>query len=155
MKKGILALLTAAVLVLPLATFAADHGGMNHGGMNHSGMQMKGSVIELVPQTVDGVIASVHLKDVKDAMAKMGMKQTHHFMVAFEDENGEDIIPEVVAVKVTDPTGAEGKPVELMTMKGGAGADLILATPGTYKFKVAAKLAKGKKLQYEFTYTFK
>jgi len=162
MKKGFLTLMMAAALALPVAGQAAshnmDHGsmsGMDQGSMSHGGMQMDGSMAMLPMQTVDGISATVHLKDVKATMAKMGMKHSHHFMVSFEDDNGETLTPQVVAVKITGPDGKEAAPVELMAMEGHAGADVVLATPGAYKFKVAAKFATGKKVQYEFAYTVK
>lgn len=148
MKKAILTLMMTAVLALPVAGFAME-------GMDHGSMKMEGSMIMLPMQTVDGISATVHLKDVKAAMEKMGMKHTHHFMVTLEDDNGEELVPQVIAVKITDPSGKEGEPVALMSMKGHSGADVILATPGAYKFTVAAKFADGKKVQYEFAYTIK
>jgi hypothetical protein len=106
-------------------------------------------------QTVDGVSATVHIKDVKATMAKMGMKHTHHFMVTLEDGKGEGILPQVIAVKIIDPSGKESEPVALMSMQDHAGADVILPAPGDYIFKVVAKLPGDKKVQYEFKTTIK
>ena len=147
MKKGILSFMVAALLAVPVAGFTM--------GMEHGSMKMDAAMIMLPMQTVDGISATVHLKDVKAEMEKMGMKHTHHFMVTLEDNNGEELVPQVMAVKIVDPSGKEAAPVELMAMAGGAGADVILATPGAYKFKVAARMADGKKVQYEFAYTVK
>jgi len=171
MKKGFLALMAMTLLALPVTGFAAMHdmghgsmekggmpaGSMDHGnmGMDHGGMQMTGDMAMLPEQTVDGVTALVHLKDVKAAMEKMGMKHTHHFMVMFKDEKGKPVEAQVAAVKIVDPAGNESDPVKLMAMQGHAGADIVLVTPGDYTFKLAAKLANGKKVQYEIKYTVK
>ena len=150
MKKRGLSLMIAVLLALPVAAFAG-------GGMDHGSMKMDAAMVMLPMQEVDGIYATVHLNDVKAEMAKMGMgmKRTHHFMVTLEDGNGEEVVPQVVAVKIVDPGGKEAAPVKLMSMAGHSGADVILATPGVYKFIVAAKLAGDKKVQYEFTYTLK
>lgn len=155
MKKTILALVAAAALSVPGLAFAASHDhGSSHdmnGHDGHGSMKMDGAMQMLPMQTVDGVSATVHIKDVKAAMAKMGMKHTHHFMVTLEDDsNGEQIVPQVIAVKITDPSGKESEPVALMAMQGHAGADVVLATPGAYVFKVAAKIPGEKKVQFEF-----
>jgi len=160
MKKMMMALLATAVLTIPGLSMAASH---EHGSMHdmkghdgHGDMKMDSSMLMLPMQTVDGVSATVHIKDVKATMAKMGMKQTHHFMVTLEnDANGEQIVPQVVAVKITDPSGKESEPVALESMQGHSGADVVLATPGAYIFKVAAKLPGDKKVQYEFKTTIK
>lgn len=170
MKKRVMTMLGMALLLLPGAGFSASHemdhgsmkhgsmgqGTMKHGNMDHGGMQMDGSMAMLPDQTVDGITALVHVKDVKAAMAKMGMNHTHHIMVMLKDaKSGKALEAQVAAVKIVDPTGKETEPVGLMSMQGHAGADVVLATPGDYTFKVAAKLADGKKVQYEFKYTLK
>ena len=164
MKKALMALLAAAVLTLPTLALAAshEHGAMDHGSVHdmkghdeHGGMGMDGTMLMLPEQTVDGVTAMVHLKDVKATMAKMGMKHTHHFMVMFKDATGKQVEAQVAAVKIVDPSGKELETVELMSMQGHSGADVILAAPGAYTFKVAAKLPGEKKVKYEFKTTLK
>lgn len=155
MKKVMSTLLTIATLALATTAFAATHS-MDHGSMDHGDMKMDASMIMLPEQSVEGVTAQVHIKDVKATMAKMGMKHTHHFMVVLSDaKTGKRIEPQLVAVKIIDPAGKEAEAVELMSMEGHSGADVILANPGEYRFKVAAKLADGKKVQYEFKTTIK
>ena len=57
-----------------------DHGkmeGMDHGkmeGMDHNGMGMQGDMAMLGDMTVEGVKARAHIKNVGEAMAKMGME---------------------------------------------------------------------------------
>lgn len=87
MKKRILTLMVAALLALPVAGLAM--------GMEHGSMKMDAAMIMLPMQTVGGISATVHLKDVK---AMMGMMHTHHFMVTLEDQNGEELVPKIVAV---------------------------------------------------------
>jgi hypothetical protein len=152
-----LSLLLAALFIgaLPMgaAAMSHEHGKMEHG--EHGGMMMEGGMVMLGDQTVDGVKAMAHVKDVKAAMAKMGMKETHHFMVAFVDAAGKPITEGTVAVKITAPDGKEGAPVSLMGMEGHFGADVALAAKGAYGFKVGTKLPDGKTRQYEFKYEVK
>ncbi|ALC16645.1 hypothetical protein DSOUD_1873 [Desulfuromonas soudanensis] len=164
MKKRWTVFFTVLLTVgLPFAAVAAshehDHGSMNHEkmeGMNHSGMAMTGDMIMLGDDSEEGVKAMAHLKDVQEAMAKMGMAQTHHFMVMFMDaESGKPIEAGTVAVKIKGPSGSEGEPVKLMGMQGHFGADIALAKKGEYKFKLGTKLADGKKRQFEFEFTLK
>lgn len=161
MKRKLIVLLSALVVTLPLAVFAGsmhEHGeqgtseGMMHG--EHEGMMMQGDMIMLGEQVEDGVKAMAHLKDVKEAMAKMGMDATHHIMILFVDAaTGEPIEEGMVAVKITDPSGSTGEPVKLMGMQGHFGADIVLKEKGEYKFEIGTKLKDGKKRQFEFTYT--
>jgi hypothetical protein len=148
----------AAPLAAPLAAFAAmehgDHGkmeGMKHG--EHGGMGMEGDMVMLGEQTKEGVKAMAHLNDVKEAMAKMGMKETHHFMVAFVDDSGEQLTEGTVAVKIKDAAGKESGPVKLMGMEGHFGADIVLEKAGKYEFMVGTKLKDGKTRQYHFEHT--
>jgi len=164
MKKRWTLFFTVLLTVgIPFAAVAAshedDHGSMNHEkmeGMDHGGMAMKGDMIMLGDDTEEGVKAMAHLKDVKEAMAKMGMKETHHFMVMFMDaETGKAIESGTVAVKVKGPSGGEGEAIKLMGMQGHFGADIALGEKGEYTFKLGTKLADGKKRQFEFEFTFK
>ena len=60
---------------------------MQHGGqgMEQGGMMMGGNMIMLEEKTEEGVRGMVHLTDVGEAMAKMGMKENMHLMVMFTD----------------------------------------------------------------------
>jgi hypothetical protein len=129
-----------------------DHKGMEH--MEHGGMAMQGDMMMLGDQVEDGVKAMAHLKDVKESMSKMGMSETHHFMVMFVDvASGEPIEQGVAAVKIVDPSGNTSEPVALMGMQGHFGADVALSPQGEYVFKLGTKLADGKKRQFEFNFT--
>jgi hypothetical protein len=151
-------------LLLPLGALAMSHekgenAGHDHGKMEgmkqaaHGTMKMEGDMAMLGEQTEDGVKATAHLKDVKAAMAKMGMSETHHFMVMFMDTTtGKPIESGTVAVKIKGPKGEEGKPVELMGMDGHFGADIALNGNGEYEFKIGTKLPDGKKRQFEFKF---
>ena len=158
MKRRMTLLLTVlCALALPLAVAAAgthEHGG--HGkadGAKHLGMTQEGAMITVGDQTVDGVKAMLHLKDVRAALAKLGMKETHHFMIAFVDtRTGKQVNEGTVAVKISPPAGKEAEPVQLVGMVGHFGADVVLPVKGKYLFKVGTKLADGKKRQYEFRY---
>ena len=115
---------------------------MDHG--EHDSMQMHGGMIMLGEQEVDGVKASIHMKDVSEAMAKMGMDVTHHFMITLTDlKSGKALDKGVVAVKITGPSGEEGKPVKLMGMQGHFGVDVSLKEAGDYTFVVATKMEDG------------
>ena len=130
------------------------HGSMDHG--EHGGMGMEGDMIMLGNVVKDGVKAMAHLKDVGKAMAQMGMPATHHIMVMFVDQaSGDPIESGAAAVKIERPDGTESGPIKLMGMQGHFGADIELAEPGKYEFKVGTKLADGKKRQFEFEFTLK
>jgi hypothetical protein len=144
MKRKMIVLLAALfALAAPLAAFAAmEHGDqgkkekmdhsqmkdMKHGG--HGGMEMHGDMAMLGEQTKDGVKAMAHLNDVKEAMAKVGMKETHLFMVAFVDAAGEPVTEGTVAVKFKDGAGQEIGRVKLLGMEGHLGADIVLEKAG-------------------------
>jgi len=173
MKKICTILLTALfALSVPLMASAMSHEKehmehgkmekMEHGSMEgmkheeHGGMMMEKGMVMLGEKTEDGVKAMAHLNDVKDAMAKMGMKETHHFMVMFMDvKSGEPITEGTVAVKIEGPAGKTSDPVKLMGMEGHFGADIVLTEKGKYEFKVGTKLPDGQKRQYEFEYEVK
>ena len=122
-----------------------------HEGHDHSGMAAKGDLLDLGAKAEKGVKATAEMKDVRAAMAKMGAKTTHHFMIAFADEkSGKALAGGTVAVKITDPAGTVTGPMALMGMQGHFGADVILDQPGEYKFQVGSKLADGQTRQFEF-----
>ena len=152
MKKMILpatVLLLSSLLVPALPAWSGhDMGAM--GGMD-MGSASKSIMLENAEQ--DGVMAMVHLNDVREAMAKNGMQETHHMMVMFTDaKTGKPIIEGTVAVKVTDPAGVTGEPKKMMLMGDGFGADISLAAPGKYSLEVGTKLADAKKRVFTFTY---
>lgn len=170
MKKHWLCLLAVTLLgIAPLTVAAMDdhkhhgsktpakkdaHAGHDH--KSHSGMEMDGDTLMLGEQVVEGVEGMAHLKDVKEAMAKVGMNHTHHLMVEFIDlAKGQGIEQGIAAVKVINPAGKESDAVALVGMDGHFGADLILSEKGDYLFKVGSKLPDGKKRQYEFKYSAK
>jgi hypothetical protein len=126
-----------------------DH--KDHAGHDHSGMAAAGGMLDLGAKVENGVKATASMKDVGAAMAKMGMKTTHHFMVSFADEKSAKAIDSgSAAVKITGPDGTVTGPMELMGMQGHFGADVILDKKGEYTFQVGSKLADGTKRQYEF-----
>jgi len=131
-----------------------DHGSMDHGKMEHDSMQMKGGMIMLGEQEVEDVKANIHMKDVRETMAKMGMDATHHFMIALTDaKSGKTLEEGVVAVKIKGPKGEEGQAIQLMGMQGHFGVDVSLKEPGEYHFTVATKLADGKTRKFMATFT--
>ena len=134
-----------------------DHGDhKDHSGHDHSGMAAAGGMLDLGNKAEKGVKATAEMKDVRAAMAKMGMKTTHHFMVSFADEKSAKAIDSgTVAVKITDPAGTVTGPMELMGMQGHFGADVILDKKGEYTFQVGSKLTDGQTRQYEFKTTIK
>jgi len=162
MKTRTVAILSALLLLaLPLGASAASHEHGGHGTMQedqatpHGGMMMDGMIM-LEVKTEDGVQGMVHLKDVSEAMAKMGMKENFHFMIMFNDNStGDQIVKGTVALKITDPAGKESEPLALMPMDDMFGADIALTEKGAYRFTVGTKLADGKKRQFEFEYTLK
>jgi hypothetical protein len=155
MKKNLFICCLAALLTLPAAGFAMDH---NMAGMDHSagmGDTHKG-MVTVGEQVVDGVKAVAHLKDVKATMAKMGMKETHHFMVLFSNaKDGKAITVGSVAVKIKGPDGSDKPAIKLMGMEGHFGADVIIEEKGAYVFTIGTQLADGVKRQFELKYEVK
>ncbi len=178
MKRTTIAILALACLLLPMSAFASgdhgkkmdmDHGkmdkkmDMDHGKMDKKmdmdhgkmGMKMDKDTIMLENEVVDGVMGMGHLKDVQAAMAKMKMKETHHFAVMFQDAESKKHIEEgQAALKIEYPNGETGKAIMLMGMQGHFGADIVLPEKGIYHFYVASKLEDGKKRKYHFHYQF-
>jgi len=161
MKYTMTALLSAILLALPFGLLAASPPSSQEGmsqsgqGMQQGGMMM-GGMIMLEVKTEDGVRGMVHLSDVSEAMAKMGMKENFHFMVMFNDNATDAPIAEgTVALKITDPAGKETEALALMLTDGMFGADIALIEKGAYRFTVGTKLADGKKRQFVFEYTLK
>ena len=159
MKKGLCICSLFALINLPGALFAASHehgmAGMDHGSMSKKSDMHKG-MMTVGEQVVDGVKAVVHLKDVKVTMAKMGMKETHHFMVLFSNaKDGKAITAGSVAVKIKGPDGSDKPAIKLMGMEGHFGADVIIEEKGAYVFTIGTQLADGVKRQFEIKYELK
>ena len=75
-----------------------DHGNSHAAQGEHNGMTSDGSMMIVGSMVSKGVKGMAHLKDVSAKMAEMGMKTTHHFMIAFIDEaTGNQIDAGVVA----------------------------------------------------------
>ncbi len=137
-----------------------DHGSSHessHGSshnmkkMDHGSSKSMGGMIMMDGETVDGVSAMAHLKDVRKAMAEAGMEATHHLMVMFEAESDARPIEEgSAAVKMTIPGDVELKPLMLMGMEGHFGVDINMGEPGMYHFKIGTKLDDGKKRTFHF-----
>lgn len=156
----------AAVPVLSFGSSCEDHGKHSEGGQKmaathdghagHGGMDAAGSMLDLGSVTVNGIEGMAHMKDVRAAMAKMGMKTTHHFMVMFnEEKTGRPVESGKVAVKIISPDGTVTGPLELMGMQGHFGADVTLDKPGEYRFQVGSRLADGATRQFEFRVTLR
>jgi len=129
-----------------------ENGDHDHGQAQHAGMAAAGGMIDLGAVTVKGVVGMAHMKDVRAAMAKMGQKTTHHFMVMFNDQKtGKPLDAGKVAVKITSPDGQVTGPMELLGMQGHFGADVILDQSGEYRFQIGSKLADGEARQFDFT----
>jgi len=164
-----------ACLLLPLNAYAMKHGdmskmdhgdmkgmdhgdmkGMDHGdmkGMDHSSMNMDGETIPLGEVDVDGVKGSAYLLDVSEAMAKHGMKTTHHLMIKFTGvDDGEEIVKGRAAAKVKGADGKESKAFKMMKMDGAFGTDLTLDQQGPYQFNIGTKLSDKKKRIFSFTF---
>ena len=163
----IMAILLIALLNVPFAASAMshqDHGSHDnekaaetghhddHGSHNEqTDMAAEDSMMIVGSMVSKGVKGMAHLKDVSTKMAEMGMKTTHHFMIAFIDEaTGNQIDAGAVALKITNPDAKVGETIELMGMDGHFGADVTLDMPGEYHFRLGTKLADGVKRKYHF-----
>ncbi len=149
MKRKTLSILAA--LLMSITTVTA------YAGMNTGSMDMKSGDQIMLPSAVsDGVSAMVHLKDIKDAMSKMGMDTTHHFMIMLTDRVSREKMREgTVALKIIRPNGHTDKPIKLMSMSDAFGTDIAINDKGTYTFVVGTKLSDDKKRTFTFKYTVK
>jgi len=167
MKKQTMMLMLITTLLIPTLAMAMNHGKamdpsamdhssmekMDHSKMDHGGgMAMGGEMIMLQDVEVDGVMASGHMLDTREKMAKHGMQETHHFMVSFMDSSGEPLSEGQVALKIEAPDGSVSQAIRLMGMGGAFGADITLDKKGTYKFMVGTKLNDGKKRMFHMHY---
>lgn len=144
MKKQLVILAAVLFLVIPFSALAMKS--MDHSQMNKAdSMAMGGNMIMLQDIEVDGVMASAHLLDTREKMAKHGMKETHHFMVGFTDKANKATQKGQVAVKIEAPDGAVSGPIGLMRMGDSFGADVALNQKGMYQIMVGTKLEDGKK----------
>lgn len=142
-------------LIIPFAALAMDsheHGKQGHGMQsNHEKMAADGAMLIVGSMTSKGVKGMAHLKDISKPMADMGMPTTHHFMIAFVDEEtGAQIESGTVALKVTNPDAKVGEAIELVGMGGHFGADVTLDMAGEYHFRLGTQLADEKKRKYHF-----
>jgi hypothetical protein len=128
-----------------------DQGSSQAEKVGHKGMSSDGDMMIVGSMVSKGVRGMAHLKDVSATMADMGMKTTHHFMIAFiDEETGEQIEAGTVALKITNPDAKVGDPIPLMGMDGHFGADVTLDMPGEYHFRLGTALADGTKRKYHF-----
>ena len=158
--------LLPALLILALMPAGAtaqthDHGAAPGGHempghempMGHEMAMDHGQMIMLGAKMVDGVKAEAHLNDVREAMAKAGMKQTHHFMILFtEEKTGKTMATGTAALKIKGPDKVESAAIPMMGMEGHFGADIVLDAAGPYEFTVGTRLTDGKTRQFQFTY---
>jgi hypothetical protein len=165
-KTSMTVLISLTLLFCPTFTLAGsdgrDHDGHDHGvnkessHEGHDGMSADGAMIIVGSQVSKGVKGMAHIKDVSAAMGKMGMSTTHHFMMAFVDEEtGEQIENGTVALKLTNPDAKVSEAIELIGMDGHFGADIALDMEGEYHFRLGTKLQDGKKRKYHFHFVNK
>ena len=110
--------------------------------------------VDIGKDSQEGVTATVKIKtydqDTRATMAKMGMDATHHVMVFFaEDKGGQSVSSGKVALKIKDTEGKSDKPVEMMLMGEGFGADVTVKDKGMYTLEVGTKLQDGNKRKFE------
>jgi hypothetical protein len=130
---------------------AAEHGAHDA----HAAHDMHEEMYDLGSMSVEGVKGSAHISDVREAMAAVGMNETHHFMVMFMDEASGDAIEEgTVAVRIINPAGEQSAPIRLIGMDGHFGADIVLEEKGTYRFTVGSALPDDVRRQFEFSYNY-
>lgn len=118
---------------------------------SHQEMQSLGESVR------QGVAARASIKaydqETIQGMKVAGIAATHHLMVFFKSvANGMEITDGLVAFKVRDAAGQESKPLRLMPVANGFGADIILSATGAVELMIGCKLKDGKKRQFEFFY---
>lgn len=169
-------LLLAVLILLPFSVFAMSHQdhaahdhekvtGTGHSGeMNHhdhegsdaadseqNGMSSKGAMLIVGSMVSKGVKGMAHLKNISPGMSNKDRQETHHFMIAFVDEETGKLIGDGdVALKITNPDAKVGEAVELAGMDGHFGADVTLDMQGEYHFRLETKLSDGVGRKYHF-----
>lgn len=123
---------------------------MSHDMHKGHNMASGDDFVEIGKDTQNGVVATVKVKtydaDTKATMSKMGMTATHHVMVFFANEQSNaPVSGGMAALKVK---GRDDKPVMLMQMGDGFGADVNLGE-GMSTLEIGTKLADGEKRQFE------
>lgn len=129
-----------AVLVLAGSGISMAMQGMEHNDSAGSG----GKMILLDAAKTDGILASIHLLDVREQMETHGMKETHHLMVRFLGTDGDDIVTGQVALKLESPDEQVSKAMKMVGMDGHFGVDIVLDQVGMYHFKIGTKFVDGK-----------
>lgn len=153
--QNMVILLVFALVFMPLPIVAAPHE-MADGTVMLGGMEVGGPMQKLSEQTVDGIKAIVHLKDIKASMVKLKMPQTHHLLITLVDvQNNKEVFADAAMVKIVDPTGKESGPIALTVMPRHVGADITLASEGGYTLKIQVKLIGGRTISYEYKTTMK
>ena len=109
-----------------------------------SDLDAGGKMLLLPEDRVDGILASIHLMDIRDQLAEHGLPQTHHLMVRFLGADGEDIVSGEVALKLTTPAGEVLAAEEMHAMDGHFGHDIIIDQKGVYYFKIGTRFTDGK-----------
>jgi hypothetical protein len=157
MKKMIIVIAALLALVVPAASFAADHSGHSAHEKGHGGHQ--GDVAH--EEVVDGVKATFKVMSMKEHMKAMnmempkGMKETHHIAVEFKDaKSGKALTEGQVTVKLQYPDKSD-QTRDLTGMQGHFGADFDLAKKGKYGVMSKYKLTDGKVRSSKFWYTVK
>jgi len=115
----------------------------------HSDLDAGGKMILLPEDRVDGILASAHLMDIRDQLAEHGLPQTHHLMVRFLGEDGEEIVSGEVALKLTTPAGEVLTAEKMQAMDGHFGLDIFIDQKGVYYLKVGTRFADGKARTFE------
>ena len=158
MKKMTVLIAALLALAAPMTSFAAmDHGSMEGMDMSHAGHQ--GDVAH--EEVVDGVKATFKVMGMKEHMKAMkmempmGVKETHHIAVNFQDaRTGKALTEGEVKVKVQNPDKTfQSK--DLMGMQGHFGADFDLSRKGKYGVMCKFLLKDGKTRSAKFWYTVK
>ena len=178
MKRLIIAVM-AVVFAMGMPSFViamshAEHGsddkamqkghdmGMEHGKEMSHDMQKDHAMggdddfVEVGKDTQDGVVATVKVKTYDEetmaTMSKMGMAATHHVMVFFTDEtSGEPVAGGNAALKVKSSEDTSAKPIMMMLMGNGFGADVKLEGM-MVTFEIGTKLEDGKKRQFSIKF---
>ena len=138
-----------------------DHGqhkghDMHSGHDEHSGHGGMAVIDEVTVKGVKGT-AKIMVYDAaaRAAMAKGGQEATHHMMVYFTDAGtGKEITTGKAAIKIKSHGGESRKPIGLMSMGGGFGADVNLPE-GHYELEDGTKLEDGKKRTFDYHYMAK
>ena len=135
------------------SAFAAGTGEVSPAGLV---MNLHNDALEFQSEPIEGVLARVHISDVRAEMKKLNSFKSHILVVKFyRVKSGEEIAGGSAAIYIKNPQTNIGFFDPMRNEEGLFVAGLLLHKAGPQLFTVASKLPDGKKRDFQFSFTVK